>query len=292
MKVERFTTNPIIKPNMKGNIESNINGPSLIKAPDWLPHRLGKYYLYFAHHKGNFIRLAYAENLEGSWKIYEPGTLKLEDSFCQEHIASPDVHVDEGKHEIRMYYHGVMADGRQRTKVAVSQNGVDFTCSEEELGNSYFRVILWEGYYYALGMPGIFYRSRDGLTSFDRGPTLFDKNMRHCALKLCGNTLYVFYSHVGDTPECILLATIELTPDWMNWHESQPMKVLVPEMEYEGVDLPLEPSVRGWAPERVRQLRDPAIYEEGDNTYLLYSVAGEHGLAIAKLTPNSSWNSS
>ncbi len=59
--------------------------------------------------------------------------------------------------------------------------------------------------------------------------------------------------------------------------------MLEPELEYEGVDLAIEPSVRGWAPYRVRQLRDPAIFREDGNAYLLYSVAGEHGLAIARL---------
>ena len=37
------------------------------------------------------------------------------------------------------------------------------------------------------------------------------------------------------------------------------------------------------APGRVRQLRDPAIFREDRKTYLLYSVAGESGLAIAEL---------
>ena len=32
-----------------------------------------------------------------------------------------------------------------------------------------------------------------------------------------------------------------------------------------------------------RQLRDPAIFEEDGQTYLLYAVAGEQGLAIARL---------
>jgi hypothetical protein len=33
----------------------------------------------------------------------------------------------------------------------------------------------------------------------------------------------------------------------------------------------------------VRQLRDPAIFREDGRTYLIYSVAGESGLAIAEL---------
>ena len=113
---------------------------------------------------------------------------------------------------------------------------------------------------------------------------MFTKNMRYAALKLDGNQLSVFYSDAFDCPERILLSIIELTPNWLEWKASEPCTVLEPEMDYEGADLPLESSERGWSPERVRQLRDPAIFREGDNTYLLYSVAGEHGIAIAKLT--------
>ena len=284
MNIERFQNNPIIKPNMDSRMGSNINGPSLIRTPDWLENPLGKYYLYFAHHQGQYIRLAYADSLKGPWSTYEPGTLKLEGSFCRGHIASPDVHVDDEKHEIRMYYHGPVPQEGQKSKVAISKDGINFTAFPESLGNSYFRVFQWNGYTYALGMPGVFYRSIDELTNFEQGPTLFTENMRHSALKLDDNRLSVFYSNAFDCPECILLSNIELTPNWMEWEASEPRTVLEPEMDYEGVGLPLEPSKRGWASERVRQLRDPAIFREGEETYLLYSVAGEHGIAIAKLT--------
>ena len=36
----------------------NINGPSLIRVPNWVEGRLSRYYLYFADHKGAYIRLA------------------------------------------------------------------------------------------------------------------------------------------------------------------------------------------------------------------------------------------
>ena len=78
---------------------SNINGPSLIKVPEWVKNPLGKYYLYFADHKGKYIRLAYSDKLEGVWKIYTPGALKLEETYFDEHIASPDVHVKHDTHE-------------------------------------------------------------------------------------------------------------------------------------------------------------------------------------------------
>ena len=69
----------------------------------------------------------------------------------------------------------------------------------------------------------------------------------------------------------------------MAWRASEPVAVLEPEMGYEGANLPLQPSARGWAPEAVRQLRDPGVYREEGGTYLLYSVAGEQGIAIAEL---------
>jgi hypothetical protein len=42
-----------------------INGPSMILVPGWVENPLGKYYLYFSHHKGDFIRLAYGDMPEG-----------------------------------------------------------------------------------------------------------------------------------------------------------------------------------------------------------------------------------
>lgn len=283
MKIVRFKRNPVITTNMGRGMGGNINGPSLIRVPEWVEDPLGRYYLYFAHHHGTYIRLAYGDRIEGAWTIYEPGTLKLEDSFCVGHVASPDLHVDNDNQEIRMYYHGPVSEGVQRTRVAISKDGINFKALPEILGVSYFRVFQWGGYYYALGMPGIFYRSVTGLSTFVRGPTLFTKDMRHSALKLDGNTLSVFYSIVHDSPERILLSTIELKPNWMTWKESEPAIILEPERDYEGVNLQLEPSIRGWAPKSVRQLRDPATFRENERTYLLYSVAGEQGIAIAEI---------
>jgi hypothetical protein len=144
-------------------------------------------------------------------------------------------------------------------------------------------VFTWGGHTYALGMPGVFYRSRDDLTAFEQGPTLFASNMRHTALKLDGHILSVFYTDVGTNPESILLATIDLTLDWLQWKESKAVTVLQPERDYEGVNAARAPSVRGLVHGPVCQLRDPALYREDGRTYLLYSVAGENGIAIAEL---------
>jgi hypothetical protein len=43
--------------------------------------------------------------------------------------------------------------------------------------------------------------------------------------------------------------------------------------------------VRSTAYGHVNQLRDPAIFEEDGQIYLLYAVAGESGIAIAEIWP-------
>lgn len=125
--VERFATNPLITAASSPTLGNKINGPSVIRVPDWVKEPLGKYYLYFAHHKGKFIRLAYGDSLEGPWRIYEPGTIQFEEATSlEDHIASPDVHIDEENQVIRMYLHGSHPGTNQRTVSAVSKNGLSF----------------------------------------------------------------------------------------------------------------------------------------------------------------------
>ena len=62
--VTRLTDGPLIAGLEPGAL-ANINGPSLLRMPDWVLGRRGAYHLYFAHHKGKSIRLAYADDLVG-----------------------------------------------------------------------------------------------------------------------------------------------------------------------------------------------------------------------------------
>ncbi|MEX2229486.1 MAG: hypothetical protein WEB13_07600 [Dehalococcoidia bacterium] len=302
-RVRRLEQNPIIVPHMDERMGANINGPTLLRVPEWVSDPLGRYYLYFSHHNGTYIRLAIADAIEGPWRMHEPGTLQHADSYFPPelepldpaalptgmvpplpHIASPDVHVDHAAGQVRMYYHGILANRRQVTRVALSADGLRFAAREEILGPSYFRVFRHGGWWYALAMPGVFLRSRDGLTGFERGPTLFTHDMRHSAVFVDGDTLTVFYTVVGEAPERVVVSAIDLSGDWLSWREGPAEPVLEPEREYEGVDLPLVPSIRGEITQRARQLRDPAVYREEGRTYLLYAVAGESGIAIAELS--------
>src|SRR5262245_25405114 len=78
VRIDRLLDRPIITPALDPSIGPNIQGPSLIRVPDWAPGRLGRYYLYFADHKGRYIRLAYADELLGPWRIHVPGSLQLD----------------------------------------------------------------------------------------------------------------------------------------------------------------------------------------------------------------------
>jgi hypothetical protein len=173
--------------------------------------------------------------------------------------------------------------GRQLTRAATSTDGLHFTGLAEDLGAPYFRVVKYQDYYYALAMPGIVYRSRDGLTHFEQGPTLFNPDMRHSALLIRDDTLHVFWTQAGHAPERILHSSIDLREDWMQWRQSEQSEVLRPQLPFEGSELPVATSQRGHIDERVNQLRDPAIFEENGDLYLLYAYAGESGIAIVRL---------
>jgi hypothetical protein len=308
--IKRSLKNPIIYPELDKSIGDNINGPSLIRVPEWVKEPLGKYYLYFAHHGGKFIRMAYADNIEGPYKVYTPGVMQLKDTPFDRHIASPDVHIDKKNKKIWMHYHGALATREnplpfsQLTCYAGSDDGLDFTSNQLYLAESYLRTFYWRGWYYGLaGGPGrIIYRGKDPARQFEMGPVLeiegepftdyTDKKdidalgnyrVRHVGLHLQGDTLTVYYSNVGDEPERIKCTRVDISKDWTEWRGSRFEEVLRPGKEYEGVKEPIERSVGGWAPEAVHQLRDPYVFEEDGKAYLLYAVAGEKGIGMGEI---------
>ena len=270
----------LIKPDMiPNNGGDNINGPSLIKVPEWVKNPLGKYYLYFSHHDGKYIRMAYSDNVEGPYTIYEPGTLKLTDTPGRDHIASPDVHVDNDNQQIIMYYHTPYEDW-QYTFKSTSKNGLNFISEKENLGMFYFRVFKWRGRTFSIAknknVSGICYELING--KWIEQKTNFISNMRHAAILVENDEVYVFYSIVGEAPESIYSSKININN---NWELSNTTKILEPKYNYEGCDLPLKPSSFGSG--IGNELRDPCIYKENNDKYLLYTVAGEAGIALSKI---------
>jgi hypothetical protein len=93
----------------------------------------------------------------------------------------------------------------------------------------------------------------------------------------------MFFSAIGDSPERILMSTIDLRESWATWKASIPIEVLQPETDYECVSMPSVPSEIGDIEGRARQLRDPAVFEENGRAWLFYSICGEQGIAVAEL---------
>lgn len=337
---------PIIEVSMHTQLEeeveqlgyTSVNGPTLIKVPDWVVSPFGKYYLYFAHHKGPNIRMAYADSLTGPWELYEGNVLTMEQSTMSTnsepaaswedlrrytsyseakaiyqvgqaakaayekrvkeklkssppttpHIASPEIYIDHDKQIIRLYFHGVIAGNIQMSKVATSKNGVDFKARPEIIGLPYMRVFKHRDEFFALSMPGVLYRSKNGLTDFiPRKRWIFDPHIRHSALLKRGNVLYIFHSRVGDRPEQILCSIVDLTSDnWNHWKASKPVEVCRSELDWEGAFEEVLPSIRGEIGTLVHQLRDPYVYEEREKLYLLYSGGGEQNIGIRTLNIN------
>jgi hypothetical protein len=316
VRVQRLPGNPIITPESSPTIGGNINGPSLLRVPDWVESPLGRYYLYFGHHQGAYIRMAYADELSGPWTVYEPGVLQLDDTPYQAHIASPDVHVDHERRCFFMYYHGcgprttLRHPGGQAGSYAESRDGILFASHPDNCGPPYMRVFEWDGWFYAIrgGGPRVIWRCRERDGLFAPGPSLdvagetftdmttYDKSaadagpvyrMRHVAVHRRVARLEVYVSNVGDCPERIRRTTVDLNRPWTEWRGSPFEEVLQPETDYEGVNEPTVASEGGASHEPVHQVRDPYVYEEGQELYLVYTIAGEKGLAIAAMTDQS-----
>jgi hypothetical protein len=86
--VERLPDNPLLANIAEERGYVNINGPTVIRVPDWVQNPLGQYYMYFAHHKGSYIRMAYADSPAGPWTFHEGGVLSLAQSGFPTELAT------------------------------------------------------------------------------------------------------------------------------------------------------------------------------------------------------------
>jgi len=316
LTVTRLSDEPLIRPYMDERMGDNINGPSVLRVPDWVPDPLGRYYLYFADHKGSYIRMAYADDVLGPWTMHVPGVLDVANSlfpdedpappapddtpdfaeslgdYLYAHIASPDVHIDHQNQRIRMYFHGLVENGDQFTRVAYSSDGLTFTPNEPMLGPPYFRVFEYHGAFYTVPWMGRMWRSEAWDAPFEEGPTMVPliidglaaNGFRHGECHRVGDTLHLLFHRIGDAPESILHASVDLQGDWREWRCGPITTLLQPELDWEGGNLPITPSKIGAVYGVARQLRDPCIFEDTDGqTYLFYVGGGETGIGIARI---------
>ena len=300
LRIERIGDGPIIHAGLKGlegKLDENINGSALMRVPDWVQNPLGKYYLYFAHHKGKFIRLAYADNIRGPWRIHVGGVLALESApGLRDHVASPDIYIDEKNKLIQLYFHGVKSNAKmgykdpQATYVALSDDGLRFIVKPQEIGPPYLRVFKYRQKLYAVvktanGGEGSLARAPGLFQPFERGPVII-KRMRHAAVFVPrgAKAAIVAYTRIGDAPEAIYYSCVQFIGPFEKWEATKEHLLLRPERDYEGANMPIIPSEENFIMGAVNQLRDPAFYvEKSDKLYLLYANAGESGISLAEV---------
>jgi len=153
----------------------------------------------------------------------------------------------------------------------------------------YLRVFRINGALYGMGRLGRLLRSTDPLSAFETGPNPFRagsyaNRVRHVSLLQRAGLMHVFFSAIGDAPERILMSTMSISGDWNSWTASPPVDVLQPAAPYECPTMPNAPSEAGDVKGPVRQMHDPAIFEENGRVFLFYSFCGEQGIAAAQLT--------
>ena len=318
--VTRLNSNEPIIYNLMLPGEWNINGPSMLRIPDWVPimERVdpgAKYYIYFAGHTDSYIKLAWSENIEGPYKIYNPGEgvfhlsnyLRPERLNISHHVASPDVIIDSVNQRFIMYFHaGILtwekdSINAQKTVVAISKSGLDFNSGLQDviICPSYARIFNHNGDIYALCKEGIYKapdpeRPWDQAEKFNRmnqhswhkvsDPFLWiPKQERHFALLKENDFMHIMYSRIASSPEHIEYSLLDLRNNSRFWKPTAPKDVLYPEYEWEGISYAIKESEQG--PEnKAQELRDPYLFMDVDSTlYLLYTGAGEKSLGIAKI---------
>lgn len=318
----RFRENPLITLTTAPSIGDNANGPTVIRVPGWVRKPLGRYYMYFAHHSGTHIRLAYANSVRGPWTVYEPGVQQVEQTAFYRpqpdpadsppgvytHVASPEIYVDEARKRIVLWTHGVWTEGQrwpekrqdaaawmrekgyaQFTQAAESADGLTFESRPAITKQSYLRVFRHDGRFYGMARLGQLLRATNPLEAFELGgdpwrDTPYKGRVRHVALLARRDVLHIFFSAIGDAPESILHTTMPLTGDWATWKVGPITQVLTPEASYECPTLPDEKSLAGEIDHAAKQMRDPALFSEGNKLYLFYTFCGEQGVAGAEVT--------
>ena len=327
----------------------NINGPSLIRVPDWIARHNradpdANYYLYFGNHTGDYIRMAWASDVLGPWTLHNSGSnvaigdrgvldnggvdlnIGMGIIIEENHLASPDVHVDHVNERIIMYFHagsstffnGNEMNG-QFTWVSTSPYGLEFIDNIEpvRMSTSYFRQFAHGGELYAFNNSAYPRRALDPLNPWQPTPNYYsgstipslwqrhpapltqdaifeatgllreDLRVRHTAVRVVDDQLQVFYTQRGDSPERVMMSTVDLrVSDWADWEFSYPGEELLQAVSgWEGGQFEPEPSEAASAPEDTNQLRDPFVFEDDDGAlYLIYTGRGEDALGIAAMS--------
>lgn len=303
-RAQRAVSRPLVDATAHPSLGNNICNPWIVVMPPGTG--LGRYHLYFSHHKGTHLRLAWANALDGPWTVHPPGVLDLAAStfpdeagldaaglgdipFRYAHIASPQVIPDPQGAGFHMYFHGLAGHGAQVTRHAWSPDGLGFVAKPADLGPPYMRVARWRDRLVALAWGGELLEGRDwegpfvsrGMLDRARADHEAGQLWRHPDLMVRGDTAHVLFTRIGDCPERIFYTRFDLSSDRAC---AEPVELLRPELDWEGGRLPPAPSRIGAAETLRCELRDGSfVTDESGGLWMVYVGGGESAIGLARL---------
>ena len=307
-----FLLTPIIAPK-----EScpNQNSPSPVRPRRWMHPDLQKYpiVIYYSSHVsrglsggGGFIQvLGGSSSKECSAWTKVNITLDLPQTICNS-VHSPYITVDDDQQRLYMYAHGhhcTGLGGKQPTLVLHSHDGVswDIKDAHNVLLEELFYLtspVNYKGEYYALAKTQespegsvMLLQSQSLEGPFVKGPILA-RGVRHCDVHIVGSVIYVFFTMIGDAPERILLATIDLAQGSpTSLHFLPGPTVLTPTYSHEHGNSTIAPSKMGpGSCTPLSELRDPHFLPDENMSNgilsgsLFYTVQGERAFALARVS--------
>ena len=145
----------------------------------------------------------------------------MADSYFINHIASPEIYIDEAAKSIHLYFHdrtGNKPDGGQilGKRVAESNDGLIFTVRELLLSPAYFPVFQQDGAFYAFAQTAELLRSPDAIQPFESLgiPNGFPEDIRHVALWRRSETeMTMFHTVISESPEVIYTCSFRMDGD-------------------------------------------------------------------------------
>lgn len=216
------------------------------------------------------------------------------------HLASPDVHIINNK--ICMFYHCPYKNGitSQSTFYAYSNDGLKFISETKNIIWPYFRKFTIENDIYGLAMKSgklckiitlqlkqngcnsvtVVFKKVNG-TYKEIGEIL--PFSRHTCVLVINKVIYVFFSNVTDNPEHIKVGELIINEKNNACNITNIKSIIEPELYYEHHNSEFIKSDYGGTNNFVRQLRDPYVFNDDKDIYILYTVCGEKGIAIAKI---------
>lgn len=172
--------------------------------------------MYFSHHKGEYIKMAYSDSINGRWTIYNDKILSLKNSTLityrttqsnlkdvfnhnnsnetfallsqldfkknntsvdsnDPHIASPEIIINNESKEIVMFFHGMVSGNIQKSKIAISKDGLNFNAKSKILTGPYLKLVEYKNSYLGISMSGVFYKFSKNLKNMKLEKGLFLK---------------------------------------------------------------------------------------------------------------------